>query len=188
MPKIIEDETVYRATVATVLDRGYAGATTRQIAEAAGVSEVTLFRKYGTKADLVREALAATARQTKLGEAAYYTGDVAADLIRVAEAYQASARQHGQFFYSFLAEVPRHPELAELLESPLDMFSNIGQLLARYQSEGILRREHPFHAIAALLGPLMVITMLRRTTDRFEAPPINSDDHVRAFLRGRQLD
>ena len=56
MPKIIEDENVYRAAVQVVIKRGYSGATTKQIAEAAGISEVTLFRKYGNKAQLIAQS------------------------------------------------------------------------------------------------------------------------------------
>ena len=37
---------------------GYHGATTRRIASAAGVNEITLFRQFGSKDVLLREALA----------------------------------------------------------------------------------------------------------------------------------
>ncbi len=38
-------------------ETGYRGATTRRIAQEAGVNEVTLFRHFGSKADLVQAAL-----------------------------------------------------------------------------------------------------------------------------------
>ena len=63
MPKIIEDEQVYLVALQTITERGYAGATTKQIAEAANMSEVTLFRKYGSKAELIRQAITAMAEQ-----------------------------------------------------------------------------------------------------------------------------
>ena len=50
MPKVIEDEDVYQAVIEVVAEYGYSGATTKQMADAADVSEVTLFRKYGNKA------------------------------------------------------------------------------------------------------------------------------------------
>ena len=43
----------------------------------------------------------------------------------------------------------------------MEMMSVIGRLLARYQAEGVLRPEHPLHAVAALLGPIMVINLMR---------------------------
>ena len=39
-------------------EAGYRGATTRRIAAAAGVNEVTLFRQFGSKDALMREAIA----------------------------------------------------------------------------------------------------------------------------------
>ena len=38
-------------------ETGYRGATTRRIAHEAGVNEVTLFRHFGSKGDLIQEAL-----------------------------------------------------------------------------------------------------------------------------------
>ena len=46
MPKVIKDEKIYGAVMQVVSERGYASATTKQMAELAEVSEVTLFRKY----------------------------------------------------------------------------------------------------------------------------------------------
>jgi AcrR family transcriptional regulator len=39
-------------------ESGYHGATTRRIASVAGVNEITLFRHFGSKDVLLREALA----------------------------------------------------------------------------------------------------------------------------------
>jgi AcrR family transcriptional regulator len=115
MPKIVADEQVFQATRQVVIERGYTGATTKQIAEMAHISEVTLFRKYGSKAELTRRAIEAMASEIDFETAAQYTGDVTADLQRVVQLYQEMADKHGQFFYLLLAEIPRHPELAALV-------------------------------------------------------------------------
>ena len=55
-----KDETrdkLLRATLELVSDKGYLGATTREIAALAGVSELTLFRKFGKKENLFEEML-----------------------------------------------------------------------------------------------------------------------------------
>ena len=72
MPKILNDEDIYRAVLETVIKRGYAGATTKQMAEAAEINEVTLFRKYGNKAKLVQLALEALAADIDLEQATNY--------------------------------------------------------------------------------------------------------------------
>ena len=152
MPKVIADMQIFQAAMETISERGYAGATTRQIADTAGVSEVTLFRKYGTKAELVKRAVAALVEQTEFESATQYTGDIRADLRRVLQAYQEAVVLHGQFFFVLFAELRRTPELADSFSQPHGLFRSIGQLLARYQTDGVLKSENPLHGGAALLG------------------------------------
>ncbi len=185
MPKVVENEQIYRAAMQTVIERGYSGATTKQIAEAADISEVTLFRKYGNKAELIKQAIAYVAEQIDYQTAARCTGDVSADLLRVAQMYQDSVERNGQFYYTILMEIPRRPELADVIDTPMSMFGHVGQLLARYQAEGVLRQEHPFHAVAALLGPLMITNLIRGAMSAAPLPPMDLPNHVANFLDGR---
>ena len=185
MPKIVEDVPVYRAAMQTVIARGYAGATTKQIADAAGVSEVTLFRKYGNKANLIKLAMASMLERMNFAEATRYTGDVEADLRRVVQTYQALTGEIGQFFPVMMAELPRYPELSELLSVPMSMVNTVAALLARYQSEGVLRAENPMHTVTALLGPLIATNMFRGTLAEPPLPPLDLEQHVAAYLRGR---
>jgi AcrR family transcriptional regulator len=187
MPKIIEDEQVYLAVLQTITDRGYAGATTKQIAEAANMSEVTLFRKYGSKAALIKQAMTAMAEQLHFESATQYTGDVVGDLRRVVEMYQGEAEEKGQFIYTIILEIHRYPELAEAIGKPLEMFSRITQLLTRYQEEGILKQESPMQALAGLLGPLIATNMIRNAVKDMPFPPPDLENHVDCFLNGRYL-
>jgi AcrR family transcriptional regulator len=50
-------ERIIRAAVQVFAEAGYRGATTRRIAHEAGVNEVTLFRHFGSKGELIQEAL-----------------------------------------------------------------------------------------------------------------------------------
>lgn len=50
-------EKILEAARETFIKKGYKGATTRKIAQKAGVSEVTLFRKFKTKSSLLKEIL-----------------------------------------------------------------------------------------------------------------------------------
>lgn len=185
MPKRIEDEKVYLAAVQTVIERGYSGATTKQIAEAAHISEVTLFRKYGNKAQLVKLAIADMAEKIDLGSATHYSGNVAADLLRVVQMYQGTAEKSGRFFYTMLLEIPRHPELTDILDLPIGMISEVGQLVVRYQEEGILTQENPLFAVSALLGPLMAANLIREASTDIPLPPLDLPTHVAHFLDGR---
>ena len=186
MPKVIQNEKIYRAVLQAVSERGYASATTKQMAELAGVSEVTLFRKYESKAELVRQAISFLAKQTAFASATQYSGDVHADLLQVAQAYQDTAVKHGLFILALFSEFERHPELAHSIDQPLNIFISIGELIARYQSEGVLKQEHPLHAVATLLGPLMYIATIRRAKLDRQIPPLDLSAHVTHFLAGRR--
>ena len=187
MPKIVKDEEIYRAVMQVVSERGYAGATTKQMAELAEVSEVTLFRKYESKAELVRRAISFIVKETALSSAAQYTGDVHADLLKVAQTYQETAVKRGLFILAFISEFERHPELVDSIGEPLKIFWVIGDLIARYQSEGVLQHEHPIYAVATLLGPLMYITTIRRAKLDSQIPPVDLSAHVTRFLEGRRI-
>ena len=187
MPKIIDDEKVFCAVMQTVIERGYAGAKTKQIAEAAGVSEVTLFRKYESKAELVKQAINATAVKVDFTAATYYTGDIVADLERVVQSYQDLSAQHGQFITTLIGEIARHPELGDLLDAPLQLMEGVATLLARYQAENTLQPEIPLQAVAALLGPLMVANMIRQANATVSLPPVDAGRHVSRFLDGRRV-
>jgi AcrR family transcriptional regulator len=50
------DEKILDAALAILAREGYGGATTKKIAEEAGINEVTLFRKFKSKENLMKEA------------------------------------------------------------------------------------------------------------------------------------
>jgi AcrR family transcriptional regulator len=185
MPKIVKDEEIYQAVIRAVSERGYSGATTKQMAEAANVSEVTLFRKYGSKLQMVKQAISYILEDSDFASAAHYTGDLAADLMRVVQAYQNAAVMNGLFIVSLFAEISRYPDLIDSFNEPLSIFRSIGQLIARYQEEGKLQKENPLHAVAALLSPLMYSAMLQRGMPNESLQPINLANHVTCFLEGR---
>ncbi len=185
MPKIITETQIFQAVMEIVAERGYAGATTHQIAEFAGVSEVTLFRKYGTKAELVRRAIQALIEQTKFESSTQYTGDIHADLLRVLRAYQEAVIMNERFFFILYAELSRTPELAGSFSQPFGLFQSIGALLSRYQSEGVLKSENPLHSAASLLGPIIYFSMIAHSAGEPAMPSMDLKIHIQHFLEGR---
>ena len=186
MPKILEEEQIYHAVMLVVAERGYTGATTKQMADAADVSEVTLFRKYGSKQQLVKQAISSIISQTDLASAAQHTGDINADLTRIVQAYQDSAVKHGDFVTSLFSEMSRHPELVDSIDEPLKIFLAIGELIERYQNEGYLKPEPPLNTVGVLLGPVMYSAMLRKAMPNSQLSPLDLANHVTCFLEGRR--
>ncbi|MBW5449266.1 TetR family transcriptional regulator [Cohnella sp. CFH 77786] len=77
------------AAIDLMAEKGYDGTTTKEIAAAAGVNEVTLFRHFGTKENLLKTAFSRyhyADEMTKLFRESL-TGDLHADLLLVSRTY-----------------------------------------------------------------------------------------------------
>ena len=184
MPKIIDDKQLFRDVMQAVTQYGYAAATTKKLAKAAGIGEVTLFRKYGNKAQLVKQAMISLSEESAFEESVQYTGDIHGDLLRVVEAYQASAEERGLFFYTILIEASRHPELIEALAGLQSRLGTVEGLMSRYQAEGKLKPADPIQLLTSLIGPLIARNMMQSALKGMPLPPIDLDSHVANFIGG----
>lgn len=187
MPKIVDDAAVFSAVLQVIMARGYERATTKQMAAAAGISEVTLFRKYGSKANLVTRAIQFISEEMNFESVVHYSGDVHQDLLGIVTRYETLTKSYGQFMAVLLPEIQRRPELRAGMARPMRVMQTIGDLIQRYQQEGVLRAEHPLHAAAALLGPLVFFAMAQNVVFASQLPPIDLEGHVSAFLQGRRV-
>lgn len=183
-------EALLKAALEVVAQHGLKGATTRLIAQHAGVNEVTLFRHYGHKNGLIKAAVlsrASTLRQ----QGVQYTGNLEHDLIHLVTEYQRVLAHFGPFLRVMLTEFPRHPELQDVISAgPAPLFRDSGDLLARYQDEGLLRPEPLSTLLPALLAPVVMPFLVPKgvpalLNTSFTAPEPRT--HVRLFLQGRGL-
>lgn len=175
------------AALVVVAQHGLRGATTRRMAEQAGVNEVTLFRKYGSKAELLRAALLRQAEA--LGQSAvHYSGDLEHDLTELCRQYAQTLKQIGPVIGVLVTELPRHPELMTVLDGPRELFGRLAALLGRYQQEGQLQAEPLGTLIPALLGPLVMPYLVPIAADlmRGENLELDPQAHVERFLHGRR--
>jgi len=184
MPKIIDDQQLYKNVMATVTKHGYAAATTKRLAEAAGVGEVTLFRRYGSKAQLVKQAMVALSEASGFEQRVQFTGDLYKDLLRVVTGYQESADKSGLFFYTILIEASRHPELLDALSTLQTRLGSVGGLLTHYQANGSLKQGHPIHMMASLVGPLIAMNMMQTALEGMPIPKMDLENHVKNFIEG----
>jgi AcrR family transcriptional regulator len=152
-PRIADDQ-ILDAAVAAVLADGYAGATTRAIADAAGINEVTLFRRFGNKEQLVRSAIAREVGHL-VAEETHLSGDLEADLLAVLEGYHATYSAHASLPLLVIIEATRNPGHADLLEAPLAAQRALREVIVYHQKTGELRGESPETAVRALIGPLL---------------------------------
>ncbi len=183
MAEPVTDTTMFDAALAVLAERGYAGATTRRIAEAAGINEVTLFRRFGDKRQLILAAIHADISRL-VDNGLTTTGDIEADLIRVVEYYSDLYRHRNGLVGTLLLEGARNPDVAALIKEPLGAMSRLAEIFAGYQRVGQMVEEPTDFVVQALLAPLLVITLLRSvTSSEIEFPDARTV--VQRFLKGR---
>jgi len=185
MPKVIDETKIFSAALEILISHGYEGATTQKIAGVAGVNEVTLFRKYGSKAGLFEKVIEHQLADTPLNKLAY-TGDLKADLLAIVDAYVETNETHGNIIPLLLIEMPRYPDLQGSFNVPWKNLQGIIKIIQKYQKQGELRDEPPLACLSALIGPVLTGQMLRHAKLNLPIPVMDSQAHVDAFLHGRK--
>lgn len=178
-------EKLLKAAVETISDLGIDGATGKRIAERAGVAELTLFRLFGSKAALIEAALQGESAVLEQG-ATEYTGQVEADLMRLATAYSELAQKQGRMLITIYAEALRRPELQGLLVAQASSFKPVIDLIKRYQKAGQLRKASPTTATLTLLGPFILAGLLKNASPELLDWP-KPTEIVQTFLASYRL-
>jgi|SRR5690625_166433 len=108
---------VIEAAVELVNEKGYKGATTKAIANRAGVNEVTIFRHFGNKKGIVEAAVEKYAFAEPLFD--YFSDhiiwDIEKDLKMLAKQYQVLLHEKQFLILLSLKEANQFPELNEML-------------------------------------------------------------------------
>ena len=183
MPAAINEQIIFNAALKVMTERGYTGATTKLIAQEAGIGEVTLFRRFGNKETLILEAMKQEASKLE-GSEKLYSGKLEADLTKIMTAYQLLLRARAALLLTFYTEVTRHPELATALEQPKHTIGKMLEMLGRYQQEGKLVAKDPMHQLSELFGPVMMLTLFE-VVYKGEAP-LDMKAHVRNFMKSNR--
>ncbi len=184
MPKIIDDSKVFQAALRILATRGYAKAATKEIAEAAQVDESTLFRKYGTKAQLMALAIEQELAQVPLAHVTY-TGDIKADLLNIIKAYLKTHEMLGNIIPILILELPQYPEIRQMLKQPWANIQGVANIMAMYQRDGKLKKAPPLTCFMALLGPI-IVSKLPGDLDMVSASvsPLDIEAYLDTFLCG----
>ncbi|WP_243093927.1 TetR/AcrR family transcriptional regulator [Thermus thalpophilus] len=175
-----------QAALELLAERGYRGATTKEVARRAGVSEVTLFRRFGSKEALLRKAVAAFFPRGFLERLPREEAPLEEGLSALLEAYLELLQAHRALLPKLLAELLRHPEL--LAEGPpRGMGLALERILAFFrakQGAGLLRADEPPEELAlAFVGPLFARFLLGEALG--VRLPLDPKAYVRGYLEGR---
>ncbi len=136
-------EAIVHAAMEIFSDKGYTGATTKEIAEKAGCNEVTLFRHFGNKENLFEESLQRFTPPSIMPKALsdHVTGDVKKDLTGIANRYLDAALEQLPYIRMSIIELPRTPELARLVALiPVHMASNVNEYFLKMFEDGVVAK------------------------------------------------
>ena len=186
MPKVIDEDRIFEVAAALFVRHGYAGTKTKEIARKAGVNEATLFRRYGSKAQLMGAAIDHQWRDVPLAGLAP-SDDLEADLVVIVEAYLETNPLRGAIVPALLVELARSTDLSDAFGAALGNVGGLAAILQHHQAAGRVRAEAPVTALLALIAPVMVQEMVRNTpTSANRCLP--STPRLRSGLPGRSLD
>ena len=180
-------EQLLQAAARLYAEAGYHGATTRRIASAAGVNEVTLFRHFGSKDALIREAiqLAGSTEVTEL--LPDRPREPFRELRDWARAHITELRERRWLIRKCMGEIEAQPGIFGGENSPPAQAARaLSRYLRRLREAGMAKA--PFDEVAAstmLMGALFADAMGRDLMpDMYRNEPEQAlDQYVRLFLR-----
>jgi AcrR family transcriptional regulator len=137
-------EQLLKATLKLISEKGYLGATTREIALEAGVTELTLFRHFGSKEHLFEELLKSYTFLPMLKELLPEMEGLSCEegLTLIASRFLLSLKERKSMVKIMYSEITSYPEkIKEVYNKYID---EMRRTLARYfesqQNSGVLRK------------------------------------------------
>ena len=149
------DAAIRQATVDLLVAEGYANLTMSGVATRAGVSTATLYRRWGSKLELVVDVLTARAEENPVPD----TGSLEADCRAVVQNLvdKAKTTKSTPLLAGLVGEIGRNAELADALRASLigPRRAALNEVFARAAKRGELRKGVDAELAADLLfGPL----------------------------------
>lgn len=141
-------ERILDAAARVFAENGYARTTTKALATAAGITEMTLFRHFGSKENLFAALVERYGGQAvAAGLESQLTGDYRADLLRIGQLFLNIALERREIMRLFMCEAAHFPELAHTLSQNPRL---LREMLSRYLQQQIDRGHiRPVHVEAA---------------------------------------
>ena len=165
---------------------GFRGATTRLIATEAGVNEVTLFRTFGSKAELLQAMLSSHVSATAV-PIVVANGDPRSALVDWCSTVLEYLRGHAHLIRKTIAEAEERPDAAcAACEGPSSAGASLILYLERLGEEGLTDPEADIEvAVSMLMSALFGDALYREIIpDAFPRPVETAPaKYVESFMR-----
>jgi AcrR family transcriptional regulator len=159
-------ERLLNAAIEVFSAKGFMGASTREIARVAEVNEVTLFRHFQSKEQLlgaVAQHITALKLEA-LSHQAEWTQDLQVDLLHYAQLHDQMLEENEALIRMFIGEAQRHPD--EALQVFQQAFLPLREKLIAYLRNGIergtVRPDADLPMVVDQFTGMLLADMLRR--------------------------
>jgi AcrR family transcriptional regulator len=170
----VKDEEILKAAMKTIVREGYDGATTKLIADEAGINEVTLFRKFHSKENIL-QAVIMQQRDNALQAltSAFLSREVHQDDKGNAPRIATTLTELGDRLIEFMktrmdlmillmSEGRRKPSVAKVISSiPQDMIVQLRKLFEEQMRLKKIRDVDPQLAAVTFLGFLFYYSLMK---------------------------
>ena len=142
---------------------GFRGSTTRRIADAAGVNEITLFRQFGSKEALIREAMKHLSQSAGLSTLPKVPSDPETELTEWSESFIQHLRLRSSIIRKTMGEIEERPEMSQCASYvPTQASNDLCLYLTALKEQGKAAEEFdPTTAAAMLMGSIFADAMGR---------------------------
>ncbi len=184
---LVSRQKLLEAAMRVFAESGFRGATTRRIAEEAGVNEVTLFRQFKSKTALINEVAELYARRRS--EEALPAGPVSPlrELSEWCSAHLALLRNSREMIRKCMAEVHEHPQMAGCMRRGPDV---VHRQLQDYATKLVRQRgldvsDDDIHGACMMLQGALFADAMGRDIMPDLYPPLRraGPGYARLFLR-----
>ena len=188
-------ERILAAAAQVFTDLGYIRATTRAIAAAAGVNEVTLFRHFGSKKNL---ALATIDRYSALPDLAdlltnQFSGDYRRDMQLLGRLFQRFLAERREAIRMMICEAEHLPELRDIIGTmPQRLRDMLGGYLRGQIARGVVRDQSPEAMAQVFFGMFFAYNINQMVSPEPIIPGLTpealADLFVEIFVQGTLAD
>ena len=175
------------AALRVFAETGYRGATTRRIAQVADVNEVTLFRHFGSKEELLQKAMGRLTSEDLPISLPDVPVDPQRELSKWAKTHHAQLTRMSSLIRTCMGESEEHPEMARCAQNrPLRVAAELRAYLIKLQQRGMADAKLDVPIATSLLMGAIFNDALGRSVmpELFTTPAAQAPvRYVKLFLR-----
>ena len=156
-------ESILDVTARLYAEHGWRGTTTRRIADAAGVNEVTIFRQFGSKENLLFEAIRSASRDEDVLALPTEPANVRRELTEWAVNQHRVLSERRGIVRTCLGEIEERPELTPTIcEGGTLAFADSVRYLHAARAKGLLGAEGSIEAAIVMLMHTIFLDAMTR--------------------------